>query len=187
MTSGALRSPTSALRDELTAMIPALEIIAARALGPGDDARDAVQEVLARAVQAIDEQRPIRVSLAAFVRGIAAHVIADIRLERQRMPAADENTELLPAAEAGPLQLLIDEQERRAMDAAVARLDPEDRSLLQRCFVDGLTTADIARELGEPASRVRKRKSRAVQQLRALLGAEGESGHTLIEHGTRKP
>ena len=186
MTSGALRPSASQLRDELSAMIPALEIIAVRALGPGDDARDVVQEVLARAVQAIDEQRAIYSSLAAFVRGIATHVIADVRQERRRMPIADESTDVIPAAEAGPLQLLIDEQDRRAMDAAVARLAPDDRALLKRCFVDGMSTADIARERGEPASRVRKRKSRAMQQLRAMLGVAGGDGHTLIEPRTRK-
>ena len=186
MTSSALRPATAPLRDQLTATIPGLEIVLARALGPGDDARDALQEVLTRALAAIDENRPIRESLAAFVRGIALHVVADIRAERRRMPLSDDDADGLPAAAPEPLQLLIDEQRRRAMDAAVARLDPEDRALLRRCFLGGERTSDIAKALGEPASRVRKRKSRALQQLRALLGPQARDGHTLIDPGTSK-
>jgi RNA polymerase sigma-70 factor (ECF subfamily) len=186
VTTGAFRTESAHQRDQLTAMIPALEIIASRALGPGEDARDVVQEVLARAIRAIDERRPIHGSLAAFVRGIATHVIADVRLERRRMPIVEADADSLHAANAEPLQLLIDEQERSATDAAVARLSPDDRDLLRRCFVDGMTTADVARQLGEPASRVRKRKSRALQQLRGLLGPAAKDGHTLVARGTRK-
>lgn len=186
MTSSALRPATAPLRDQLTAMIPGLEIVLARALGPGDDARDALQEVLTRAWTAIDENRPIRESLAAFVRGIAMHVVADMRAARRRMPISDTDADALPAATPEPLQLLIDEQHRRAVDAAVARLDPEDRALLRRCFLAGEKTSDIARSLGEPASRVRKRKSRALQQLRALLGPDARDGHTLLDTRTTK-
>ena len=180
MTASALRPATAALREQLTAMIPGLEIIVARALGPGEDARDGLQEVLARALVAIEGNCPIRESLAAFVRGIAMHVVSDIRAERRRMPLSAHDTDSLPATSPEPLQLIIDEQRRRVMDAAVARLDPADRSLLRRCFLGGEKTSDIAKSLGEPASRVRKRKSRALQQLRALLGPDARDGHTLI-------
>lgn len=185
MASSVLRPEPASLREQLTAMIPGLEIVLARALGP-DDARDALQEVLVRALAAIDENRPIRESLAAFVRGIAMHVVADTRAERLRMPLSDEDADTLAGPAAEPLQLLIEAQQRRAMDAAVARLDPEDRSLLRRCFVFGEKTSDIARSLGEPASRVRKRKSRALQQLRALLGPDARDGHTLLGSETTK-
>jgi RNA polymerase sigma-70 factor (ECF subfamily) len=186
MTSGAVREQTLKLREELIAMIPSLEIIVARALGPGDDARDAAQEVLTRALAAIDQDRPIRESLAAFVHGIAAHVIADVRAARARLPVTEVDADQLSVEDAGPLDRMIDDQERGAMDGALARLDPDDRELLRRCYVAGETVAAIAADLGEPASRVRKRKSRALQQLRALLGPGARDGHILADPRTRK-
>jgi RNA polymerase sigma-70 factor (ECF subfamily) len=187
MASGALRDQASRLREELTAMIPSLEIIVGRALGAGDDARDAAQEILARALKAIDEGRYIRESLGAFVHGIAVHVIADVRAARDRMPVADVSPDAVATESGdGPLDRLIGEQERITVEAALARLDPRDRELLRRCFVLGQKISDIAAAMGEPAARIRKQKSRALQQLRALLGPDGRDGHTLFPGQTRK-
>ena len=165
------------LRAQLVALVPGLEIVMARALGSGDDARDGVQEVLARALHAIESGRPIRDSLASFVYGIAAHVIVDMRRAQARMRVADLDADSLPASATDPLELLIDDQRRLAMREALGRLDGRDLELLQRCYLDGERTSDIARREGVPASRVRKRKSRALQQLRAWLNVATPS-HT---------
>lgn len=159
------------LREELPALAPRLEIIMTRALGPGEDARDAVQEVLHRAVAALARGSEIHGPLGAFVHGIAQHVIADVLRGRVRTGANPAAMELVQDGGPTPLDALIQANERDAMRAALALLDPPDRELLRRCFANGETIADIARATGEPADRIRKRKSRAIARLREILAA----------------
>ena len=157
-----------------------LEIVAVRALGDVEDARDAVQETLSRALAAI---RGDRVSpgtpLEAFVYGIAHHVIADIhrRRGRERGVVGD------PAAVAAPgptaLDALVRAEEREALARALTTLPAADRELLEQCFVQGERVAVIADRLGEPADRIRKRKSRALERLRQGL-RDSTGGHKTI-------
>ena len=172
------RHTPESLRNQLVGLMPGLEIVISRALGPGEDARDAVQEVVTRALHALETGRSIRESLAAFVHGIASHVIADVRRRRKAMSVADVDAETLAAPSADPLADMISAQERAAIERALARLDQADRDLLFRCFVSGERTSDIAEREGVPASRIRKRKSRAIEQLRALLGRPQSGRHT---------
>lgn len=171
------------LREELPALAPRLEIIMTRALGPGEDARDAVQEVLHRAVAALARGSEIHGPLGAFVHGIAQHVIADALRARARTGANHAAIELVPDGEPSPLESLIHAGERDAMRASLALLDPPDRELLRRCFVDGETVADIARATGEPADRIRKRKSRAIMRLREILAAPRHTSGTSTTTG----
>jgi RNA polymerase sigma-70 factor (ECF subfamily) len=180
------KSPSPARPDvaaQLLELVPGLELIACRALGNRDDARDAVQEVVARALAALESGRVIKETIAAFVHGIAMHVIADVHRARAKTVAGSSAIETLPADQASQLDLLIDGQEREALAAALSRLQEDDRHLLRRCFVDGEHIADIARDTGERADRIRKRKSRALQRLRELLRA---AGHISRDHATRE-
>lgn len=174
-------------RRELLELIPGLELIAVRALGNVDDARDVVQEVLARAIATVEGGggRRITGTLAAFVHGIAVHVIADLHRARARTIPSSPVIDAARGSEANTLDSLIDDEERSAVAAAVARLDPSDRELLHRCFVDGQQVAVIARATGEPAARIRKRKSRALQRIRDLL-RENPRGHVSQLPATKK-
>ncbi len=153
-----------------------LRIVALRALGHEEDAADAVQETLARAIEAVRKDRiPPGVSLPAFVHGIARHVIADVLRRRGREHDGLE-PDRLAAAAPSPLDHLVRAEELERVQRALARLPHRDRDLLRRCFVDGERLVDIARDLGEPAERVRKRKSRALERLREMV-ARDTSGH----------
>lgn len=154
-----------------------LEIIAARALGDGDDARDVVQETLARAIEAVRLGRvPPDAPLEAFVFGIARHVIADVQRRRARDRCAIGDPDGVPTRGPSPLDTLVRDEERALLARALASLSASDRELLERCFVAGETVAAIAADLGQPAARVRKRKSRALERLRAWL--LGPGSHT---------
>ena len=147
-----------------------LEIVVTRALGDPDDARDAIQEILARALEAIRGGRvPDGLSLAPFVYGIARHVIADALGKRAR--EADHSGEISAVASPGPsaLEELVSRESRLAMRRALDRLPRAERAILERCYVDGERVVDIASRMGEPADRIRKRKSRALQHLREIL------------------
>lgn len=156
----------------------ALRMIAIRALSDEEDARDAVQETLARALEAVRTGAvPAGVPLSAFIHGIARHVIADTLRRRMRDRGADPEVDRLVAPAPSPLDQLIQREERTRVQRALARLPARDRDLLRRCFVDGQRLVDIATQLGESAESVRKRKSRALEQLRELLRSAPPAGH----------
>jgi len=159
-----------------------LQIMALRALRDPEAAEEAVQETLVRALEALRNGRPRDPEkLGAFVRGIARHVIADIQHARQRSAPL----QAMPETEHGtgrddPLTALITAQERDRVRLALTQLSAGDRDILHLSFFEGLTPVEIAERLGEPALRIRKRKSRALRRLReAFLRGAGpchESG-----------
>lgn len=158
-----------------------VRIIALRSLGDADVAQDVVQETLERALRALAEGRlRDRGALGGFVRAIARHVIADELRSRNRVVPLDPSVDV-PSAGRDPLEALVSAEDADSVRAAVARLSLADRRVIELSYVDGLTPAAVAERLGEPRARVRKRKSRALERLRAALSrasARHESGTT---------
>jgi len=157
--------------DDLTNLLRCgLEYVALRALGDPEEASDALQETIARTLEAVrNGSVPIGVRLPAFAYGVLRHVIADTLQRRQRTAPMAVDPELTPAPQPSPLEQLVTAEEEAALHRALAELRQEDRELLERCFVHGERVSDLARLLGVPPARVRKRKSRALERLRALL------------------
>ena len=148
-----------------------LTLLALRVLGTADDAEEAVQEILTRALEAIRADRvPAGVPLPAFVYGIARHVLADVgRLRKKERTHLDADLTPLAANQSSPLESLIQQEEQDQVTWALARLPAEDRRLLTRCFLEGESIQDIAERSGLSVERLRKRKSRALERLRTLL------------------
>jgi len=153
-------------------LVSGVRLIVARSLADEDEISDAVQEILTRAVEAVRAGRiPSSVSLAAYVHGIARHVIADAVKRRIRDRRNDVLEELSQEAPS-PLDALIRADEVTLVEKALNRLRVRDQTLLRRFYVHGERLVDIAADLGEPPSRVRKRKSRSLVELRAFLEKE---------------
>jgi RNA polymerase sigma factor (sigma-70 family) len=161
-----------------------LEFLALRSLGSVEASREAVQETLARAVVALANGQPSDLQkVPAFVAGIARHVIIDMLRTARRvvsldaLPAVDQ-----PSSAPDALSALVSAAEQARVRAALAQLAPADRELLRLCYDEGLTPSEIARRLDEPADRVRKRKSRALERLRQAFhdgaGHDGRSSPT---------
>jgi RNA polymerase sigma-70 factor (ECF subfamily) len=152
--------------------------MALRALGNADAAEEAAQEALARALAALANGRAREIqNLGAFVHGIARHVIADVQRGGKRLVGAEVlANQPDPASTQDALGRAVAAEERECVRAALRRLSSGDREILHLSFYEGLTPAEVADRLGEPALRVRKRKSRALERLRRVfLGAT--SGH----------
>ena len=150
-------------------LVSGLHLTVARSLGDPDDVADAVQQILTSALEASRDGRiPSTVSLAAYVHGIARHVIADA-LARRIRDRRSEGVDGLRSGTLSPLEALVRKEQATLVGEALAELPRRDRVLLRRCFVDGERVVDIAADLGEPAARVRKRKSRALARLRPRL------------------
>lgn len=183
-----LTSPRSAAgtgpfdKARLESLRPGLELLALRALGDRQVSEEVAQETLARAVIAAERGTLVQDGkVAAFVAGIARHVIADRQREMARLvplSAADA----VPSPSEDPLDRLLSADERLAVHAALATLSAGDRELLRRCYFDGESPTEIAMQLGEPPERIRKRKSRALDRLRESL--EGAPGHVRLVRAT---
>lgn len=161
---------------DLDRLRPGLQLMALRSLGTVSAAEEAAQETLVRAHVALQNGQPRDPArIPAFVSGIARHVIADACRARKRDVPLDAMTDGAAATGAvDALSALISTAEQEAVHAALAELSASERELLRLAFFDGLTPGDIAARLGEPAERIRKRKSRALDRLRtAFLSAAG--------------
>lgn len=148
-----------------------LFLIAMRSLGNEDDARDAVQEILARAVEAVRCDRiPAQVPVARFVQGIARHVLCDMVRQRVRHQSdAVDAADAVLAHDPSALDQIVAAEERETLGLALGKLRPADRELLHHCYADGRSLTDIATELGVSCERIRQKKSRALRRLRAFV------------------
>ena len=163
--------------ETLATLRSGLRLMALRALADADAAEEVAQETLARAVVSLRGATAGEIkNLGAFVHGIARHVIADAQRARHRMvgPEAIQNAPDIRSSD--PLSAAVSTEERDRVRAALSRLSAPDQRILLLTFFDGLSPGEVAERLGEPAERVRKRKSRALERLRqAFLGGAG--GH----------
>jgi len=167
--------------DALEPLRPGLELLALRTLGSAEASREAVQETLARAVVALANGQPSDPEkLPAFVAGIARHVIVDmVRAARRVVPLDTLPATDHPSNNVDALSALVSAAEQAQVREALGQLVPSDRELLRLCYFEGLTPGEIAGRLGEPADRVRKRKSRALERLRqAFRGGAGHDGRS---------
>lgn len=170
------------LETRIAELAAGLEIVAVRRLGDRDDARDAAQETIARLLERVRSGKlTCESELVPVAWGIARHVIIDMLRERGRGAVGLTDLE---CNTPGPLDRLATEDDVRLVRSALSQLQPSDRSLLTRCFVDGEKIGQVAAALGEPAERLRKRKSRALQRLASALGMQRghESGAESMEN-----
>jgi RNA polymerase sigma factor (sigma-70 family) len=165
-----------------------LHLLAVRALGTADAAEEAVQETLARAVSALARgQLADPAKLAAFVAGIARHVVIDMVRARRRLVSLDAlPSEAHPSHDPDALGALVTAGEQALVRAALALLAVSDRDLLRLCYVEGLAPGEIAKRTGEPPERIRKRKSRAVERLREAFRSASATRHAEARPPTRE-
>jgi RNA polymerase sigma-70 factor (ECF subfamily) len=101
--------------------------------------------------------------------GIAHHKAIDA-LRRRKLPTLPLES-LLGAASAldGPEATVLRAAERADLDAALHRLSPEHRAVLQLTYLDGFSQREIAEIVACPVATVKTRAFYAKQQLRATL------------------
>ncbi|HSW29628.1 MAG TPA: sigma-70 family RNA polymerase sigma factor [Longimicrobiales bacterium] len=152
-----------------------LEIVARRHLRDAEEARDAVQETLARTLDALRTGRvPRDVALGAYAGGILRHVVADrLRaLGRHDAYGQARDPDALPTQATDALEGLVRAEEANRLRLAMSRLSRGDQGLLHRLFVLGERVVEVASSSGEPADRVRQRKHRALERLREFLAED---------------
>ena len=145
---------------------------ACNALADRQLAEDVVQETFVRAWRSAASFDHRRASLRTWLFAIARNVVIDVgRNKAARVPLA-------APADAGeqqrdprdPFDQLLT---RIELDEALRRLSPEHRQVVLEVYFLGRTCADLADDLGIPASTVRSRLYYGVRALRGILDEKG--------------
>ena len=147
---------------------------ATRMLGSREDAEDVMQEALMRAFRALtsyDMSRDFRTWLLSIVANRCRTALV-ARRRRERFLTTDAAaTEAVPIANDG-----ADEDDLRAVQWALAQLEPKYREAFLLKHVEGLNYEEIAQITGAGVSALKMRVARACERLRDLL--EGENART---------
>ncbi len=174
--------------EEVESLLASVRIIALRKVGDMQVAEEVAQETLTRTLHAAEVGRlEDKRSLAPYVRAIASNVIADIYRTSSRVVSLESLPgQDVPRSKQNPLRELMSEQERQRVRDALAYLSPQDREILRLCYYDGLPPKEIAARQGEPAPRIWKRKSRALERLRSAYRALEAGGQVAGSSSTMK-
>lgn len=139
-------------------------------LGDWDDAADATQQIFANAMAGLPRFADRGDSFRPWLFRIAHNEVCTRHGQRARRatsPLPDEFDIVDPAPSPEELALAADDHARLRL--LLAHLPPDRRRVCELRFA-GLTDKEIARVLGKSEGAVRTAQSRAVAQLRDLMG-----------------
>jgi RNA polymerase sigma-70 factor (ECF subfamily) len=141
--------------------LPGVSRVVRFRLGSTDE--DAVSEVFLRAWRGLASYRDTGPPFAAWLYGIARHVVVDIQRQSGRSePRAELPERVLDHMIAEILTL------RSAMD----RLPKEQRQVVELKFLVGLSNEEVASAMGTTSGAVNARQWRALKALAELLGEQ---------------
>ena len=144
--------------------------LALRILRNPEDARDIAQTVFMKAYQNLANYDPQYKFYSWIYRMAINESLNILRVRDRNMGPVDDR---LPADDAGPSELLADDQRRDVVLEAVDRLKPEHRAVIVlRYFVDR-NYEDMAEILGIDAKTVKSRLYTARQLLKEQLALRG--------------
>jgi RNA polymerase sigma-70 factor (ECF subfamily) len=126
----------------------------------GADHEDAVAEVFARAWAGLPRYRDTGAPFAAWLYGIARHVVADEISRRIR----SHPVSAVPETAVDPRN-----DERLALSEALHRLPDEQRQVIELKYLVGLKNPEVAEVFGISAGAVNAKQWRALRALRELL------------------
>ena len=138
-------------------------------------AQDAVQDAFLAAWRTAAAFDPARGNASTWLLTLVHRRAVDLvrREERRRADVIDESTPVASGEatdEAAEIRA-----ERRAVQAALAQLRPDQREALELAYYGGLSQSQLAERLGVPLGTVKSRMFTALATLRDLL-RENEGG-----------
>jgi RNA polymerase sigma-70 factor (ECF subfamily) len=135
-------------------------------------ADDVAQEVCLAVVTALPGYQLKGLSFRAFVYGIAAHKVADAyrAMGRNRCDPVAEIPDA-PAVHDGPEQQLLSQERLGRLTHLLDRLTPRQRDVLVLRVAVGLSAEETAVAVGSTPGAVRVTQHRALNRLRAEIGA----------------
>ncbi len=154
-----------------------VERIVVRMLGAGDDADDVAQETFIRLHAAIDDFRG-DAAVGTYVGRIAINLSLNALRRRRWQLGRFIRRDVVPAATIhepapdAPDRAVIAER-RNALAGALGRLGDRHRAVVVLRYLEDYSTRETAEILQIPEGTVMSRLTRALQALRADLGASG--------------
>ena len=158
--------------DGIVELVPVVQKVVGARIRDPHVAEDLVQETIARVVARREES--VADDLAPYAAVTARHLVASYTERKER---ARNKAHLLVEVDAAerPGDGLLRQEDRAAVQAALARLSERERELLVAHEVEGETTAALAGQSGTTAGAVAAQLARIRAQLRVeyLLVHEG--------------
>lgn len=143
-----------------------------RLTGDPSRAQDVVQETLLRVWQhpevTNDSERSARSWLFTVARNLIIDESRSLRFRREVSTLEDSGVPERACADGVDAAL-----DRMLVNEALARLTPQHRAVVQRSYMQGWTTADIAADLGIAEGTVKSRLHYALRTLRQILREMG--------------
>jgi RNA polymerase sigma-70 factor, ECF subfamily len=135
-------------------------------------ADDVAQEVCIALVSALPRYRDMGRPFASFVYGIASHKVADAMRSAASLAIPTEDLPDEPDDRPGPEETAVAYLEAERVRALLRRLPEQQRELLVRRVLAGMTAQETGNELGMSAGAVRVAQHRALARLRAIAAEE---------------
>jgi len=142
--------------------------LALRCLGDHEDAGDVTQQVFVLAWRSRERCSPGTAPLAAWLVGIARHVIADQHAARARAHSITSRVgaQYMPETKESDVDAVAD---RLLLAAELDGLPETPREVMRLAFFDDLTHAEIASHLDLPLGTVKSHVRRSLERLRSRL------------------
>lgn len=153
-----------------------------RIVGSRAEAEEVLIDVFFQVWEQASQYEPSRGNPAAYVLTIArSRAIDRVRAlgRRARVEGPAENLEASRGEGSGSSEESTStfrdawlSEQRARIEAALARLDPGQRRVVEMSFFDDLSHSEIAEKLGEPLGTVKTRIRQGLIRLRESLGAQ---------------
>lgn len=158
------RAAFAALFDEFA---PRLKGFIMRTGTGAAQAEEIVQEVMLTVWRKAGQFDPARAQVSAWIYQIARNRQIDmLRKELRPMP---ENFSSPPDVEPDGGEMLAVEQEAGALKEALARLNPDQRDIIERAYLGELTHQEISSQTGLPLGTIKSRIRLGLERLRHEL------------------
>ena len=138
-----------------------------RILGNWADAEDVAQEAFLRLYR-----HGINFPSDAALRSWLYRVSVNLCLDRTRSSKRFEELPELVASGASAEALMIAEQQKHTLIAALGTLPPRERAAVVLREIEGLSTAEVSAILGSSDGTVRSQVANAIGRLRSILARE---------------
>ena len=147
---------------------PRLKAFVMRGGTDAAQAEEVVQEVMLSVWRRADQFDPARAQVSGWIYQIARNAQIDkFRRENRPLPEVLQNPPEEPQTDAGDAVAL--DQETRRLRAALARLNPEQREMIEKAYLGDLTHHQIRDLTGLPLGTIKSRIRLGLDRLRHEL------------------
>ena len=133
-------------------------------------AEELAQETLLTVWRKASQYSPDRGTAAAWIFTIARNLRIDrLRKDVRWQSLPDEQAEAIPSEAAGQDEMVLIDQRRVRVQAALADLPPDQRAVVTLAYIEGLSHSEIAEKLMTPIGTIKSRMRLAYQKVRDAL------------------